>query len=98
MTEALWRYHAGTNVKMTCYQEGCEGVSIPVVLGKKDHIHPMFTGNGRFRWTPDRSVKSFKLPKHYRCPKCNTLFASVIIVSIGCGGKPVIFGYNPEPA
>lgn len=98
MTEVLWRYHAGTNVEMTCYQEGCEGVSIPVVLGEKGYIHPMFTGNGRFRWAPDRPVKSFKLPKYCRCPKCNTLFTSVIIVSTDCRGKPIIFGYDPEPA
>ena len=96
MPEALRRYHAGASVEMTCYQEGCERVSIPVVLGKKGSISPMFDGKGRFNWVPDRPVKLFYLTKSCICPNCKTLFTAVVIVSIGGRGRSIIFGYNPE--
>jgi len=101
MSKALSRFQTGEQVSMTCYHMECEGVSIKVMLGQEQYIHPSFTasgGVGRVKWSHTRA-KSFKIKNlnnssECPCPKCKTALESVIIVSNGRGRKPTIFGYE----
>jgi len=70
------------------------------VLGEEDSdsLHPSFHGNGRFMWKHGTPVRSFKLAEHVKCPSCRADFVSAIIVSRGPFIKPIIFGYESEPA
>lgn len=96
MSKALSQFGPGDTVIMTCYYEGCAAVTIPVVLGEEDEIHPTFTGSRRFQWPCGTSVRGFNLREEKRCPNCSALFVSAIIVSNGRGKKPTIFGYEAE--
>ena len=107
MPKALSQFEAGKKVEMTCYQKGCKGVLISVILGEEYEINPSFIrsgGVGRLGWNPDSETKGFNLGKslggsgYCNCPNCKTLFGEVIIISNGRGKKPIIFGYDPEPA
>ncbi|HTW96489.1 MAG TPA: hypothetical protein VMD74_02395 [Candidatus Methylomirabilis sp.] len=100
-------FKKGSKVKISCYQKGCEGVSMTVTLGEEERIHPSFVqggGVGRFQWSPNTVAKLFNLGEslggsgYLNCPHCRTLFGNVTIVSSGRFKKATIFGYDPEPA
>lgn len=99
MAKKLSEYNSGDKVEMMCYQIGCKGISIPVVLGNEERIEPgtWFTDAGRFHWPKNTQRKVFGLKEYCRCPNCRTLLGSVNIVGVN-KENPFIFGYDPEPA
>ncbi|MCK4553704.1 hypothetical protein KAU19_01955 [Candidatus Parcubacteria bacterium] len=108
MPKALSQFEAGKKVEMICYQKGCKGVLISVILGEEYEVNPSFIrsgGVGRLSWCPDSEAKGFNLGKSSlggsgcrNCPKCNMLFGGIVIISNGRGKEPTIFGYDPESA
>ncbi len=106
-TKSWVHFKEGDQVKISCYQAGCENISIPATLGEEYEIHPTFIqcrGVGRLRWSPHARAKGFIVRKpygeidRYICPRCQTLFGKVIVISKGRGSNPIIFGYDPDPA
>ncbi len=107
MPKALARYQPGLEVEMSCYQSGCEDVSIPVTLGGEFPVHPDFVVTyslGSMHRDEGTAAKGFSLSERFggsgycKCPGCNTLFGAVVIISNGSGKPASIFGYSPEPA
>jgi hypothetical protein len=96
MTRTLAGYNAGATEKMTCYQKGCEGVSITVVLGRLLKINQMIDVVGRIVLIPGGLVKLFELEENCECPQCHTHPTHVIVASIGGGQKPLVFGCDLE--
>jgi hypothetical protein len=107
MPKVLSNFRRGSEVEITCCKEGCEKAIVPVVLGQGYSLHPDFVelGNvGRIIWKRGAVMKGFELSVRFggsgycRCPNCRTLFGGVIVIFNGLGKKPIIFGYDPEPA
>jgi len=107
MSKPLAHFKKGRVVKLSCYRSGCEGFSAMVTLGEEDEVHPFFSNNpgvGRFRWQPGAAIKEFELGEtqggsgYCACTICSKQFVKAIVVSSGRGNKPIVFGYEPEPA
>lgn len=95
----------GSKVNITCYYKGCEGVSIPVTLGRVEtEVNPRFIAEntiGTIEQDPKSTVKGFSLSKRFggsgdcKCPKCGALFVEVLVVLHG-HRKRILFGYEAE--
>jgi len=109
MSKALSQFHEGMRVQMACYHKDCDDVSIPASLGKEFEVHSSFAalgGVGRFHWQKGARIRSFAVANQhgqsvsFRCTNvsCLARFVHIIIVSMGSGRKPIIFGYESEGA
>ncbi len=112
MSQNIKKFKPGSRVEMTCYKDGCENVSIPVVLGQEYDIHPTFVESlqkgkiGRFFLATAKriiGIAGFELGEtlggsgYTKCPKCGTLFGGVIVVAFRFSYRKLIFGYDPGP-
>lgn len=91
MTKPLVGYQTGKEVVMGCYKKGCESVQIPIRLGEEAGVDPQMQ-------TPKKKIFSIPFEDDVRCYNCGTIFGDVVVNSLGPGKKPLIHGYDPEPA
>lgn len=106
MSKRLGRFRPGRKVCLSCHHRGCESVGAEAILGREvtKEIHPNFlsacaTGRvGRIRWDQKHAMRAFQLETDVPCHNCRALFRDALIFSRGRNRRPLIFGYEPEPA
>ncbi len=96
-------FSTGDSVSLTCYQHGCEGVCVEVVLGDPLELPYLGLNAGRLSWPEGSTYQAFWLTERkgkgypYKCPNCNISFEHATIIKVP-KGEVIIYGYDPEGA